>query len=1038
MLNNRTLPLFLRSFVPLSVLVLVGFYFYVESEIERNLTRIKSEESLYVGLGAGAMTGRIESISRDLAFLASHSAMRSAVNSPTSQNLAHLAEDFSNFSHSKRIYDQVRWLDATGMEMVRVDYVNGKPKIIPDDKLQNKGKRYFFTDTFKLRPGDIFISPLDLNIEQDKIELPHKPMIRFATPVSDDQGNKRGILILNYFGREMLDAFATATRGAADHIMVINGEGYWLKSPRPEDEWGFMFNRPDLSLATRYPEAWEQIRRTDTGQTHLNGSLWTWQTVYPLLAGQHSSTGAAEAFTPSRAQIETEQYVWKSVAWFPAEGFDSIAQSVWAALTPIALLILCTLGLGSWLVATRTAALRLSETKFHTIADFSENWETWIDQHGHYLYCSPSCKQITGHPAEAFIARPELLLEIAHPDDVWMLQAHLHGHPNTTESEKLTFRIVLPNGQVRHMEHACRPVTGNSGEYLGRRASNRDITARREMERQLQEARSLAEAANQAKSSFLANMSHEIRTPLNAIVGLTHLVLGAGQPPEQAERLKKIESAGHHLLSIINDILDISKIEAGRIELEHEDFHLSAILDNIQSLIGEQARSKGLRIEIDPDSVPVWLRGDATRLRQALLNYAGNAVKFTERGTIVLRAILLEDKGDTLLVRFEVQDTGIGISPEVLPGLFRSFEQADASTTRKFGGTGLGLAITRRLAELMGGESGASSTPGEGSLFWLTARLERGRGIMPSAPLASRRNAEPLLRERYRGVRVLLAEDNEINREVALELLHSVGFDVDTAENGYEAVDKAKRTDYALILMDVQMPQMDGLEAAREIRHLPGWEKRPIIAMTANAFNDDRHRCEDAGMNDFVVKPVDTAHFFETLLQWLDAVQSPAPIPTSEASEQPPVVVPKSAGLADELADLPGIDTAVGLRHIRGNTVRYREILRKFQAQYGPEFIGEIRGLRERNDWMTVLRMAHSLKSVARAIGAADLGEIAENLEHAATRFDHVAAHSQEELLETELTRVVVGIEKNPTVKAASAATQGKGSTFATASPNSL
>lgn len=525
------------------------------------------------------------------------------------------------------------------------------------------------------------------------------------------------------------------------------------------------------------------------------------------------------------------------------------------------------------------------------------------------------------------------------------------------------------------------------------------------MQEALTQRASEAEAATRAKSSFLANMSHEIRTPLNAIIGLTHLVLGAGQPPDQADRLKKIENSGHHLLSIINDILDISKIEAGRIELEHEDFHLSAILDNIQSMIGDQARSKGLRVETDRDSVPVWLRGDATRLRQALLNYAGNAVKFTEQGTISLRAFLLEDHGHDLLVRFEVQDTGIGIPADVLPGLFRAFEQADVSTTRKYGGTGLGLAITRRLAGLMGGEAGATSTPGEGSLFWLTARLERGHGATPGITPASSENATLLLRQRYRGVRVLLAEDNEINREVAMELLHSVGFDVDTAANGNEAVAMARRTDYALILMDMQMPEKDGLEATRAIRLLPGWENRPIIAMTANVFDEDRRRCEEAGMNDFVVKPVNTEHFFETLLKWLDAGKAARPASRPDATDPPGSAQP-SAGALDGRGDLPGINTTLGLRYIGGNAARYREVLHKFQKQYGAEFISEFRTLRKGQDLDTTIRTVHSVKSAARSIGATRLGDIAERLETALKESDHAAVLREETMLEDELARV--------------------------------
>ncbi len=378
-----------------------------------------------------------------------------------------------------------------------------------------------------------------------------------------------------------------------------------------------------------------------------------------------------------------------------------------------------------------------------------------------------------------------------------------------------------------------------------------------------------AKAASRAKSDFVANMSHEFRTPMNAIIGLTHLLMQSDQSPRHVEWLRTIETASTHLLSLVNAILDISKIEAGKLELQHAEFDLGGIFNQLRALVANQLLGKGLKIELDTGDVPLNLRGDATRLLQSLLNYTGNAIKFTTEGTIVVRAELLEPGPDEVLVRFEVRDPGPGLSSDQLSRLFRAFEQADGPPGLKAAGTGLGLAITKSLAISMGGDAGAMSEPGQGSTFWFTARLQRAAEPARTERPDHVQDPRAELRRRHEGVRVLLAEDNEVNQEVACALLAAAGIDVAVAGDGREALEMASKEAYALILMDVQMPVMDGLAASRAIRGLPGHGSTPILAMTADIFNENKQEFEDAGMNDFVDKPCHPNDLYKALLKWL-------------------------------------------------------------------------------------------------------------------------------------------------------------------------
>jgi len=685
------------------------------------------------------------------------------------------------------------------------------------------------------------------------------------------------------------------------------------------------------------------------------------------------------------------------------------------------------------------------------------------------------------------------------------------------EQKANEYIFVRKDGSSFTGQLTTTPIYSESGVVSGYLGMMQDVTLRRLAEDELRSSRALAEEVSRLKSDFLANMSHEIRTPMNGIIGMAHLALNTEMTPRQRDYLKKIQLSGQHLLRIINDILDISKIEAGKLTLEHNAFELEAALANVVNLVGEKAAEKGLELVLDiAKDVPVDLIGDSLRLGQVLINYANNALKFTEQGEIDIVVKVRERTDDNVLLYFAVSDTGIGLNNEQIQRLFTAFTQGDTTTTRRYGGTGLGLAISKQLATMMGGEVGVESVEGKGSIFWFTAQFDVGhipkRVLMPAPDLRGRHvlvvddndNARLVMSEMLNsmsfsvdvvasgrdaisaialadqkqnpyemvfmdwhmpemngidacrkiqalalaepphlllvtaygreevfhqaeslsihdvlvkpvnasilfdtamrvlhadrtceietsrnapsdafknietiaGARILLVEDNEINQEVGLALLRQANFSVNLAENGHIALDMLEAQHYDLVLMDMQMPVMDGVTATIKLRSIPRFSNLPIIAMTANALPADRQRCMDAGMNDFIPKPIEPDFLWQTLLKW---------IPVRQAPEN---VAVKSIGITthrltqEMVFSISDIDSKSALRRMMGNTDLYLSSLRKFCILQ--ENMAEATRLALNADDLTAAqRQAHTLKGVAGSIGATSIAAEASMLEHA-------------------------------------------------------
>lgn len=625
------------------------------------------------------------------------------------------------------------------------------------------------------------------------------------------------------------------------------------------------------------------------------------------------------------------------------------------------------------------------------IVDTAADGIITIDQQGKIMLFNPAAEVIFGYSTEELLdTKINRLMPEPHSSlhDQY-LQNYLNSGEGPILNERVEVVALRRDGSTFPLALTISPMEiGGEKRFT---AICRDISSQKEAEEALVSARKAAEAASQAKSAFLANMSHEIRTPMNAVIGLSHICLQTELTPKQRDYLEKVHNSAHSLLGILNDILDLSKIESGRLEVEEISFNLDEVLGRLHTIVDTKIEAKPLQFKLDrAPEVPSNLLGDPLRLGQVLTNLVGNAVKFTEQGEIAVELAVVAENEQEISLTFTVWDSGIGMTPEQRARLFRPFSQADTSTTRKYGGTGLGLAITRQLVELMGGEIRVESEPGQGSSFIFTLPFKKDSAISPAiaAPFHSAQAAAKLS-----GAHLLLAEDDEVNRLVARELLAQVGIRLTTVEDGAQALEYLEQEEVDGVLLDLQMPVMDGITAAGKIREQAKFKDLPIIAMTANAMAEDLQRCQQAGMNDHIGKPIEPDEMVATLSKWITPAR-PQPMPPQsltpvdkpgEAGASTPDTPPPAAEPPVELPQLPGVRVAESVRRLNNDPALYYNILTRLRDDQA-QVVDQLRQLLSHGDQQQAKRLAHTLKGLAGTIGAGTIETSAAKLEQQITQ----------------------------------------------------
>ena len=1017
---NRRLPAhFLALFLTAAASIVSGAVLFYSSYAERQREVLQLRESTECQRGASELRRGVVEFSRDVLFIERMPAMRAALQDDSAATQRTLERMFIAAATTKRGVDRVRWIDEHGRERVRVSLEGGRAVATPQSNLQDKQERYFVGDLATEPAGAVYVSRLDLSMDNGEIESPHKPVIRVGTPLFDADGHRRGSLLVNYDARDLLMQFANVTQGIYGYTVLLDGQGYWLKGTDRADEWAFMFGRHDQTFARREPEAWRRIAAAQSGQFELDDGVWTFETV-------RADEAVAAALGPATSRVGAppadRSHEWKVVTFLPAADLDAVLRTTRNMTISIAVALTLLVGVVAAFVARAwdrresaersrmERAAREIETGWRLVLRSNPNAMIVTNAAGAIVEANPRAESVFGYsldqlrsltveqlvppalreaharhrqaygraaqprsmgegrslaarrrdgsevPVEISVApltmggtpfyvvtivdistrkeaeaqvrelnatlerrvqertedlqraesRLRLILESTadglfgvdvHGDvtfanraacrmlgcaatDLVGRPAGSFGEPAADPAQGLGRRLArtlregvsetVDDESYRRADGSAMPVTYTThpmvrdARIVGAVVSFMDATERRALECARESALQEAERLAQARSEFLANMSHEIRTPLNGVLGLAQIAhRDPAVDPGTRETFGRILDAGRTLLGVVDNVLDFSRIEAGKVQVEAVPTDLRALVEEVMTSIRPLAAARGIevRVEVAP-TLPPRCATDPVRVKQVLLNLLANAVKFTERGEVTLR---VSREGARL--QLVVRDTGIGIREEQVSRIFRAFEQADTSTTRRFGGTGLGLAICKRITDLMGGDIAVRSRVGVGSEFTVHLPYVAVDGSVSQA--SDERNASVTRRvERLTGLRLLLVEDNEVNQFVARAMLSREGPTVVAASDGCQAVECVRREGpgtFDLVLMDIQMPEMDGYEATRLLHAID--PDLPVIGQTAHVLQEAIDHCRAAGMVAHLPKPLDRHDLLEAIMR---------------------------------------------------------------------------------------------------------------------------------------------------------------------------